>query len=1359
MAGKAYVKQSGVWVRIPKLYIKSGGFWTSLQKAYIKISGAWVKVFDSTSQAPQLDTTVADFRPQIRYLNFRINSPNAGVTPVNAGEPIIMGPGSQWGAGDPTSTNTGIEGGRIKYLYCFDGYWINDAGASEIRSIQANTTTDTNTWTTVGEGEESVVNGGKDLLANTYNKIRWWDNYYIWYYIRKTITGVGSTLELDGPLKVIRQAPTINTFTMADAANLSQGTPKSVTFNLADQWYKSVDKTISFIEWFETTGATDALTVSNRVSGPTLLSSLTTTPNGGVADSTSLTGTTFYTPTTIGKYLAAQITYKNSNSTYFGLTPTSIVRSTATVSGPRPVGTAGTVTYTRDPASYTYTVSNSGTWTNTPTSYRYQWYLESQTTGSSYTYSPITGATSSTYNASVYAPSGTTSYKIVPVVWATNSNGESTFGFGLINSSDQNITSTAGGIAGTPVTVFYREPSITTFTVTGGVNNFTYVSNYSVYDPANTAVISWTGTGTGSLNVTSSAATQTSTFLAAGTYNFTLTVTNAGSYGNSYNKVATQSSKTITAPAVYSFTFGTGNPLYVGTNGHIHFDAGQTGSTPSTGKSLAIYLADLYQGQPTADTIGLKYWSDASNYVIQFKGYRYVSPQTYTAADALDYQVKFNTANAYADVSIIRKGGSVLQPTYAPGMYIDSQKWISGVNGLPTYTVPTDLTDEGDTANAYTYRLNFNGTQGSLNIIPWSDRASGKQYRIPDSLMISAQAINSTNNTALTTSGSLDDGWTKLTPLANQYNLSTITAGTATATSSSLSIPFTTGGADYSTYSYVLRSGSHSGTVVASANGQTANPIIISSGLSASTTYYLTLTPTNSMAQNGNANLTTHVTSARNKAAGTKKIIPLGITVTSGSTIAYVSTNGYIGLNSDPSSSVSIPITGRYLNLLAGDLRQTALYTTATSTTYSIRYKGAWYNDPSQTVDYEIKFTFGSTAAEAYIITNNLTTSPSDSVLFVDNVSSNTWSTLNNSTMTATAVTRTGELQDNADDARTQISLTATSLNLTTTPAYGSATSAPTGWSASITTAASPSGGTYSLVSTTAGTASVNSSNGAVTVSGLTAGQSSTVTTRYSLSGYNSVDITKAGSASAAVAEPTNSSPPTLSVSPSLNVGGTFTFTAGTWTGSPTSYALYLYRGTASVATSETVASGPLNAQSGTYIIPLSDFNDANNRKYYRAFASATNAGGTSSSGALTPGQELGPITNTVTLKPPNVPTGLTTPSGGTSPNLIFNSSSWTAPVVDATHNAATHYQVYFEASTSATGTYVAAANTFTYTNNQFGSTVATNANTPLTAKAVYNTSVSTGRVTASTGSYTWVKMWVRAVNADGPSDWVSKTG
>jgi hypothetical protein len=1106
MPGKAYIKQSGAWVRIPKIYIKSGGFWTSLQKAYIKISGAWVKVFDSTSSAPQLDTTLSGFRPQIRYLNFRTGSPNAGITPVDAGEPIIMGPGSQWGAGKPGTTNTGVEGGTIKYLYCFDGFWINDAGATEIRSIQANTTTDTNTWTGVGDGEESVVGGGIDLLANTFSKIRFWDNYYIWYSIRKTITGVGSTLELDGPLKLIRQAPTINTFTMTNAATPTQNIAQTVNFQLANQWYKIIDRTISYIEWFETTGANDALTTLNRVSGPTLLSSLTLTSDGTVGSSTFLSGSSSYTPTTTGKYLAAQITYKNSNSTYYGLTPTSIVRSTAVIGGPRPVGTASTVVATRTSSSYVHTVTNNGTWSGTPTSYRYQWYVLA-VGGMAYTWNPISGATSATYDAAALAPTATTTYIIMPVVWATNANGESISGHGLSGSSGV-IASTLGGISpAANIQVNYKEPIINTFTVTGGVNKFTYVSDYLVYDPTYTAVISWTGTGTGSLNVTSSAATQTSAFLAAGTYNFTLTVTNTGSSGGGYSKSITRSTITITAPTAYSFAFG--NTMYVGTNGHIHFDAGYTASAPSTGKALAIYLSDLIQGQPTADTIGLKYWSDGSNYVIQFKGYGYANPASYTSAYALDYQVKFNTANAFADVSIIRKGGTVPQPAYVPGMYVDSQKWIPGVNGLPTYTVPTDITDEGDTANAYTYRLNFNGTQGSLSIIPWANRQAtptDKRYRIPDSIMKSAQAINSTNNAALITAGSLDDGWTKLTALANQYTPSILTTSTATVTSSSISMPFITGGADYSTYSYVLRTGSHTGTVVASSTGQTSNPLVINTGLTASTQYYLTMTPANSMAQNG-----------------------------------------------------------------ANDL----------------------------------------------------------------------------STATTTA-------------------------------------------------AGSP---------------------------------------------------------------PVNLTVPTLSGG--LNVGTVFTFTPGTWTGSPTSYALYLYRGTQFVATSQTLVAGPLNLGSSTYTIQPTDFTGTPTRHYFRAFATATNAFGTSSSGALTAGQELGPITNTVAaLKPPNAPTGLTTPSSGTSPTLVFNASSWIAPAVDATHNAATYYQVYFQASTAQAGTYVAATNTFNYNYYQ-GSplTAATNANTAATAVGVYNTSVSAGRITAAAGSYTWVKMWVRAANADGFSAWVSQTG
>lgn len=238
-----------------------------------------------------------------------------------------------------------------------------------------------------------------------------------------------------------------------------------------------------------------------------------------------------------------------------------------------------------------------------------------------------------------------------------------------------------------------------------------------------------------------------------------------------------------------------------------------------------------------------------------------------------------------------------------------------------------------------------------------------------------------------------------------------------------------------------------------------------------------------------------------------------------------------------------------------------------------------------------------------------------------------------------------------------------------------------------------------------------------------------------------------------AIAVPSNTSIPTLSPT-SISVGTTLTAGVGTWANSPTSYDIRIYRGTAGVLMSETlVASTSGSGTSLTYTVTQSDYNSG--QLYFRTYVNATNAGGSS---GFVAGQERGPIA-APTPKPPNAPTGLTTPSSGTSPNLVFNSSSWTAPTVDSTHNAATYYQVYFEAGTSSTGPWAAANNTFSY-NYYPGSplTTATNANTAASAVSVYATSVSSGRITSGT-TYTWVNMWVRAANADGYSAWVSKSG
>ena len=126
---------------------------------------------------------------------------------------------------------------------------------------------------------------------------------------------------------------------------------------------------------------------------------------------------------------------------------------------------------------------------------------------------------------------------------------------------------------------------------------------------------------------------------------------------------------------------------------------------------------------------------------------------------------------------------------------------------------------------------------------------------------------------------------------------------------------------------------------------------------------------------------------------------------------------------------------------------------------------------------------------------------------------------------------------------------------------------------------------------------------------------------------------------------PVNTAVPTLTPVGAYNSGATLTFGVGSWSNSPTSYDLRLYRGTAGVITSETLVKNAGNVTSSTYTIPASDY-DGTGRYYYRAFASATNSGGTSNGGTLTPGTEGGPL---------NQPLSSPTPSSVTYGSSTFN--------------------------------------------------------------------------------------------------------
>ena len=139
----------------------------------------------------------------------------------------------------------------------------------------------------------------------------------------------------------------------------------------------------------------------------------------------------------------------------------------------------------------------------------------------------------------------------------------------------------------------------------------------------------------------------------------------------------------------------------------------------------------------------------------------------------------------------------------------------------------------------------------------------------------------------------------------------------------------------------------------------------------------------------------------------------------------YISTNGFIGVGSDPSTAISIPTSGLYLSPLQGDLKQTALWTLSNSTGFYVRWQGSYLSDAAQTVDYQAIFYWDSTAVDVNFVTNNLSSiTASNTAVQNNNSITQTWS--GNSTAASSSLLSTSSMtknttQDGVDDNRTAI--------------------------------------------------------------------------------------------------------------------------------------------------------------------------------------------------------------------------------------------------------------------------------------------------------------------------------------------------
>ena len=793
MAGKSYIKVGSSWSKIRRMYVKTGPVWTSVRKAYIKTGNVWKKMFDSSSRIPYTTET-----PTIRHDAYTGTVVSGAVIqyPDPTGESVI---GIKlWGRENPSSWGNGPFT-QTKYQ------WY---AADNKQGTNAYIIKDSSDTYYVGSSENNDQYDGKYLFFRAL-------------YTNAYGTGVANSL----PVYVHKNEPYKITGAGGGTTGISStatevGTPIQFDFYWNNAYTRSIDRYYSTIEWYRGSPLSDK---SNLVQVHNMYQA-----NWIVENTTEFSGNDTYTPSSsdLGYTIYVVMTGNNTYTmdpikTALYTVPIVSTYYTATVVSSKPViNSPVTITKVDGYQTINYQLkANTQTYTPSASTVYWGWQWASSATASNSSwrglqtrsYSPIYGGYQTTNYFGSEPNQGVDHYLYIPSTVYDGSTDVSTVGkyfrFYSIGSANgaQSITNNSAVLG--PI---YNYP-----TTPGNPS----ISFYAPYSSSQAYIRAFWNPSTYSLDYTLQ-------YKSGGTWYDALTVTDAPQYvstdgvlvptgtlifrvraRNAENIYQYSSEITFNVPASYSFSFG--NYLYPNTNGQIGLDNGTTSTTPSGGRLIAVYPLDLAE-----TTTG--YYSDGRYYYIQFSGYQYqnVGVATY----ALRYQVKFDSLNpGYADILICNKGSSLPLTTVSPGLYNGSTQ----TSGLPgPYVISTNTT----------YRIYMDGTAGSFG---------QTQAQIP-----SVNFITHTRDF-----GSADDGYHSLLTAKNQYITSMLSVNSATVDSTGIHVSFS-GLNGYSYYGYELRSGSYYGSLFSSGGSQTANPLNIGS-LTGGTTYYLTITPYNTLGQPG----------------------------------------------------------------------------------------------------------------------------------------------------------------------------------------------------------------------------------------------------------------------------------------------------------------------------------------------------------------------------------------------------------------------------------------------------------------------------------------------------------------------------
>ena len=804
----------------------------------------------------------------------------------------------------------------------------------------------------------------------------------------------------------------------------------------------------------------------------------------------------------------------------------------------------------------------------------------------------------------------------------------------------------------------------------------------------------------------------------------------------------------------YRFSFG--KNLYVSSNGHIGLDSGSSSYTSmSSGRNIAIFVKDLQQYY-------LAEYSDSSVYYLYIKSYLYNTSAS--SVNALDYQIKFyNDASInYCDVYIVRKGSNVSAiPDISTGYY------SSGTTGYASMVGPYSI------SQGTVFRVYFGDQAGTTSGIPWTS--------VNNNLWDVIQTWDGQGAGGL----GIDDTFTTVTSAANQsapFPTNTVAPTLTTDTgnfSAGSTITLNTGTwNNASSYGYEILYGTSTPIATDSTATKTlinTNQYVITNSDAVASSYYFRGRVTGYLGtgQTGNSAQAFTTTSARSTLNPTTTI-SVGTSTETGFTI----------------SGTAGPLSGfgtTYVNVTEIQIYNSSQSLVSTITTGLPTVNGT-------TGAWSYVWTGHSGAQATYYAKVKVTATDSDQTTFTTGFSSSI------STLAALSSPTISSVSYSTSNNTWTVNYTGGSgpyYQIWYQPS-SSSTGAPTlnGDATSIADASSSDSSSTSRVLT----------------------PSSGFVYWWWVRSAKTLNATGAGNVSAwngpVTMSPMNTAIPTLTGT--AKVGQTLTYGIGTWINS-SSQDLRLYRGTASVATSETLAASSTST-SATYTIPSSDFTDPNNRKYYRSFANVSNP---SFSSGFVAGTEIGPLVNvtlyTITfdsqggtsvssltqsteggsIAKPTDPTrsgysfgGWATSSTGTtavswprtpsSDETLYAiwSQNVVAPSAPSSVSWGTHSYAYVSGSLSTTLSPSASGNatkvqswtyqsrvTFNYSWSSVTGATSYEVFTSSSSTAPTSTSTGTDVGNTTTGSFTAVQTnrgtlnryaWVRAVNSAGKSGWTA---